>query len=92
MVGVDPVHVVDSNALAVFVSRLLNRFTFNLKVGTHPDQAIPPSFTDLLKRMLHLDCDQRITPLALLEHPFMCSSVSEEQREAPEDTTDSGKG
>ena len=135
------------------VSPLLNHFTFNLKL--QPGQPIPPSFTDLLKRMLHLDCDQRITPRGLLEHPFItlegeiqtnssfpeptmvqpCSSspepsvnqpysscpepsvdqpkgcfpepimvqpcslpgshtpsVSEEQREAPVDTTDSGQG
>ena len=51
------------------VSPLLNHFTFNLKL--QPGQPIPPSFTDLLKRMLHLDCDQRITPGALLEHPFI---------------------
>ncbi|CAL8382577.1 unnamed protein product [Gadus morhua 'NCC'] len=43
-----------------------------VKVGYEPGQTIPPSFTDLLKRMLHLDCDQRITPHALLEHPFIC--------------------
>ncbi|CAL8308787.1 unnamed protein product [Boreogadus saida] len=42
-----------------------------VEVGYEPGQPIPPSFTDLLKRMLHLDCDQRITPHALLEHPFI---------------------
>ncbi|XP_056433700.1 homeodomain-interacting protein kinase 1-like [Gadus chalcogrammus] len=42
-----------------------------VEVGYEPGQTIPPSFTDLLKRMLHLDCDQRITPHALLEHPFI---------------------
>ncbi|XP_056458411.1 homeodomain-interacting protein kinase 2-like [Gadus chalcogrammus] len=41
-----------------------------VEAGHQPGQPIPPSFTDLLKRMLHLDCDQRITPRALLEHPF----------------------
>ncbi|CAL8400601.1 unnamed protein product [Gadus morhua 'NCC'] len=38
--------------------------------GYRPGQPIPPSFKDLLKRMLHVDCDQRITPRALLKHPF----------------------
>ncbi|CAL8308767.1 unnamed protein product [Boreogadus saida] len=42
-----------------------------VEVGYEPGQPIPLSFTDLLKRMLHLDCDQRITPHTLLEHPFI---------------------
>ncbi|KAG7265926.1 hypothetical protein CRUP_036119 [Coryphaenoides rupestris] len=44
---------------------------------------ITSSFADLLKRMLELDPDKRITPSKLLEHPFMrwesedsCSSES----------------
>ncbi|CAL8398063.1 unnamed protein product [Arctogadus glacialis] len=55
--------------------------------GYRPGQPIPPSFKDLLKRMLHVDCDQRITPRALLKHPFFgfpeptmvqpCSSCTE---------------
>ncbi|CAL8320538.1 unnamed protein product [Boreogadus saida] len=38
--------------------------------GYRPGQPIPPSFKDLLKWMLHVDCDQRITPRTLLKHPF----------------------
>ena len=49
---------------------LLNPFTFNLKAGHQPGQPIPPSFTHLLERMLHLDYEQRITPHSLLEYPF----------------------
>ena len=53
------------------VSHLLNHFTLTLKIANHRGQPIPPSFTDMLRRMLHLECDQRITPRALLEHPFI---------------------
>ncbi|XP_028279479.1 homeodomain-interacting protein kinase 2-like [Parambassis ranga] len=35
--------------------------------GSHPDQ---PHFVDLVKRMLHLDADQRIKPMEALNHPF----------------------
>ena len=46
---------------------------FQPKVGNVPGQPIPPSFIDLMKRMLQLDSNQRITPRALLEHPFISS-------------------
>ncbi|CAL8314153.1 unnamed protein product [Lota lota] len=42
-----------------------------VQAGTVPGQSIPPSFTDLMKRMLQLDANRRITPRALLEHPFI---------------------
>ena len=51
------------------VSHLLNHFTSNLKVGYQGDQPNPPRFTSVnlggLARMLHLDCNQRLTPHSL---------------------------
>ncbi|KAK0133812.1 Homeodomain-interacting protein kinase 2 [Merluccius polli] len=61
-----------------FLLRRTSRFRFSsleevLQVGNVPGQPIPPSFIDLMKRMLQLDSNQRITPRALLEHPFISS-------------------
>ncbi|KAG7271867.1 hypothetical protein CRUP_028239, partial [Coryphaenoides rupestris] len=41
---------------------------WRLKAGNVP---ITSSFPDLLKRMLELDPDKRITPSEMLEHPFI---------------------
>jgi len=41
-------------------------------------EPIPPSLVDLLKRMLELDPDQRITPRELLKHPFICQESQDQ--------------
>jgi len=60
------------------VSHHLNGFTFHPKAGNVRGEPIPPSFEDLVKRMLELDPDQRITPRELLEHHFICLEIEEE--------------
>ncbi|KAG7256753.1 hypothetical protein CRUP_035400 [Coryphaenoides rupestris] len=65
--------------------------------GNVRGEPIPPSFLDLLKRMLELNPDERITPRELLKHPFICqesqdqpSSSSTVQQPAPcEDSSSS---
>ncbi|XP_059923437.1 homeodomain-interacting protein kinase 2-like [Gadus macrocephalus] len=50
---------------------------------------VPPSFTDLMKRMLRLDANQRITPRALLEHPFISlGGENQSNGGSPEPTVD----
>ncbi|KAG7260323.1 hypothetical protein CRUP_022825 [Coryphaenoides rupestris] len=58
--------------------------------GNVRGEPIPPSFLDLLKRMLKLNPDERITPRELLKHPFIYqesqdqpSSSSTVQQPAP---------
>ncbi|XP_056459264.1 homeodomain-interacting protein kinase 1-like [Gadus chalcogrammus] len=60
-----------------------------VELGTVLGGPVPPSFTDLMKRMLRLDANQRITPRALLEHPFI--SLGRENQSnggSPEPTVD----
>ncbi|KAG7256754.1 hypothetical protein CRUP_035401 [Coryphaenoides rupestris] len=63
---------------------------WRLKAGNVRGEPIPPSFLDLLKRMLKLNPDERITPRELLKHPFIYqesqdqpSSSSTVQQPAP---------
>lgn len=60
------------------VSHHVNHFTFHPKAGSRPGQYIPPSLTDMMRKMLQLDPNQRITPRELLEHPFISLESGEQ--------------
>ncbi|KAG7272269.1 hypothetical protein CRUP_008519 [Coryphaenoides rupestris] len=53
------------------------------KAGNVRGEPIPPSFLDLLKWMLELDPNQRITPRKVLKHPFFC----QESQDQPSSTS-----
>ncbi|CAL8269012.1 unnamed protein product [Arctogadus glacialis] len=60
-----------------------------VELGSVLDGPVPPSFTDLMKRMLQLDATQRITPRALLEHPFISPGRENQSNGgSPEPTVD----
>lgn len=52
----------------------LDSLQFFMFCGCKSEQSL---YVDLIKKMLHLDSDQRIKPLEVLQHPFFAHSIHE---------------